>query len=198
MKDPWSLLTSDEQSVISTKTNRETFTERIGDISDREIENKVTLVRNFIDSMGGHDGGAIWAQIKSLEGVWLGEGEFHEGGGVKFVVYDNATFIETLRKNGYAINTWYDRNLNKKTHPNDSAREITNTSRETAAHLTNDDSINPDLFLLHWDKRSSEFKHIDRRYLFRWVEQLAAGTSHHEPFTAAEVRKGLIERGIAS
>jgi hypothetical protein len=198
MKESWSLLTSDEQAVISPKTNREIFNEKIGNLSDKEIENKVTLVRNFIDSMGGHDGGAIWAQIKSLEGVWLGEGELHEGGGVKFVVYDKATFIETLRKNGYTINTWYDRKLNKKTHPNDSAREITNTSRETAAHLTNDDSINPNLFLLHWDKRSSEFKHVDRRYLFRWVEQLAAGRSHHKTFTATQVRKGLIERGIAT
>ncbi|MBO0860423.1 MAG: hypothetical protein J2P21_18480 [Chloracidobacterium sp.] len=199
MIDPWRLLTGDEQSVISTVTNREMFNEKIGNISDKEIENKVTLVRNFMDSMGGHSGGAIWRQIKAFEGVWLGDDpKFHEGGGVIFVVSDKTTFLDTLRNNGYEINTWYDRNLNKKAHPNDSAREITNTSKETAAHLTNDNSTNPNLFLLHWDKRSSEFKHVDRRYLSRWVEQLVAGKSHHEPFTAAQVREGLVERGIAT
>jgi hypothetical protein len=210
MIDPWLLLTVDEQSVISSKlhgeeTKREIFNRIIGNRSVKEIENMVTLVRNFIDSMGGHAGGAVWRHIKSLEGVWLGhdsdrrrnDPKFHEGGGVIFVVYDKTTFLEALRKNGYAINTWYDRKYNKKAHPNDSAREITNTSWETGAHLANDDSSDLNLFFLHWDKRSSEFKHADKRYLTRWGEQRDAGKSHHEPFTAAQVREGLIERGIA-
>jgi hypothetical protein len=197
--DPWSLLTSDEQSVISTKTDRQIFNRIIGNSSVEEIENMVTLVRNFIDSMGGRAGGAIWRQIKSFECVWLGEDpKFHEGGGVIFLVNDKTTFLDTLSKNGYKVNPWYDRKFNKKAHPHDSAREITNTSQETAAHLSNDNSKSPNMFLLHWDKRSSEFKHVDRSYLFRWFEQLAAGRSHHEPFTAAQVRKGLIERGIAT
>jgi hypothetical protein len=199
MITPWSLLTSDEQSIISSKTNREIFNGIIGNKPVDEIKNMVTLVRNFIDSMGGHDGGVIWRQIKSFEGVWLGDDpKFHEGGGVIFLVDDKTTFLDTLSKNGYKVNTWYDRKYNKKAHPHDSAREITNTSRETAAHLTNDDSSDRNLFLLHWDKRSSEFKHVDRRYLLRWIEQLAAGRSHHEPFTAAQVRQALIERGIAT
>lgn len=211
MMDPWSLLTSDEQSVISGKlngeeTHREIFNRIIGNRSGEEIENMVTLVRNFIDSMGGHSDGAIWRQIKFFEGVWLGhdsdrsrnDPKFHEGGGAIFVVYDKTTFLDALGKNGYAINTWYDRKYNKKAHPNDSAREITNTSWETGAHLTNDDSSDLNRFFLHWDKRSSEFRHADRSYLTRWGEQRDAGRSHHEPFTAAQVREGLRERGIAT
>ncbi|HEU0183665.1 MAG TPA: hypothetical protein VFS27_00010 [Blastocatellia bacterium] len=204
--DPWSLLTIDEQAVMSTKTDRERFNRIIGNRSVKEIKNMVTLVRNFIDSMGGHDGSAIWRQIESFEGVWLGhdydrnrnDPKFHEGGGVTFVVYDKSTFLDALRKNGYAINAWYDRKYNKKAHPNDSAREITDTSWETGAHLANDDSSNPNRFFLHWDKRSSEFKHADRSYWTRWGEQRDAGRSHHEPFTAAQVREGLVERGIAT
>jgi hypothetical protein len=210
-KDPWSLLTNAEQSVISSKldgegTCREIFNRVIGNRSVKEIKNMVTLVRNFIDSMGGHAGDAIWRQIKFLKGVWLGhdsnrsrnDPKFHEGGGVIFVVYDRETFLDELRKNGYAVNTWYDRRYNKKAHPNDSAREITNTSWETGAHLANDDSSDLNQFFLHWDKRSSEFKSADKRYLTRWGEQRDAGKSHHEAFTAAQVREKLKERGIAA
>jgi hypothetical protein len=212
--EAWLLLTSDEQAVISSKlggrdgngeeTYREIFNRIIGDRSVEEIENMVTLVKNFIDSMGEHAGGAIWRQIKSFEGVWLGQDhdrsrndpKFHEGGGVIFLVRDKATFLNTLRKNGYAINTWYDRKYNKAAHPNDSAREITNTSWETGAHLVNDDSNNLNLFFLHWDKRSTEFRHADKSCLTRWGEQRDAGRSHHDPFTANQVREGLRQRGI--
>src|SRR5262245_40934783 len=141
MIDAWSLLTSDEQSVISAKTNREIFNRVLGSRSVEEIGNMVTLVRNFIDSMGGRAGGAIWRQIESFEGVWLGDDpKFHEGGGVVFLVSDKTKFLETLEENGYKVNTWYDRLFNKKVHPNDSARDITDTSWQTAAHLSNDDS----------------------------------------------------------
>src|SRR5215475_7550562 len=108
--DPWSLLTPDEQSVISSKLNgqetcqtyRHLFNRIIGNKSVKEIKNMVTLVRNFIDSMGGHTDSAIWRQIKSFEGVWLGhdsdrsrnDPKFHEGGGVIFVVKDKATFLD--------------------------------------------------------------------------------------------------------
>ncbi len=214
--DAWLLLTSDEQAVISSKleerdgireeTHREIFNRIIGAGTDEEIENMVTLVKNFIDSMGGHADSAIWRQIKSFESVWLGrdfdqsrnDPSFHEGGGVMFIVNDKAAFLDALRKNGYAINTWYDRKYNKTAHPNDSAREITDTSWETGAHLVNDDSSNLNLFFLHWDKRSTEFKHADKSYWTRWGEQRDAGRSHHDPFTAAQVREGLRDRGIAT
>jgi hypothetical protein len=214
--EAWLLLTSDEQAVISSKLedrdgdrdgmHRERFNKIIGAWTDEEIKNMVTLVRNFMDSMGGHADGAIWRQIKSFEGVWLGKDfdqsrndpKFHEGGGVMFIVNDKAPFLDALRNNGYAVNTWYDRKFNRAAHPNDSAREITNTSWETGAHMANDDSSNPNLFFLHWDKRSTEFKHADKRYWIRLCEQRAAGKSHNDPFTAAQVREGLRERGIAT
>jgi hypothetical protein len=214
--EAWLLLTSDEQAVISSKlegrdgnveeTHREIFNRIIGDRSVEEINNMVTLVKNFIDSMGGHAGGAMWRQIKSFEGVWLGQDSdrsrndprFHEGGGVMLIVKDRATFLDALRKNGYAINTWYDRKYNKAAHPNDSARETTDTSWETGAHLANDDSRNLNLFFLHWDRRSTEFKQADKRYLTRWGEQRDAGRSHREPFTATQVREELRRRGIAT
>lgn len=216
--DAWQLLTSDEQSIISSKlkerdgdgngegTYRERFNRIIGSRTDEEINNMVTLVKNFMDSMGGHVDGAIWRQIKSFEGVWLGQDrdrsrndpKFHEGGGVMFIVLDRSAFLDALRKNGYAINSWYDRKYNKAAHPNDSAREITDTSWEAGAHLANDDSRNLNLFFLHWDKRSTEFRHADKSYLTRWGEQRDAGRSHHDPFTANEVREGLRRRGIAT
>jgi len=214
--DAWLLLTSDEQAVISSKlgiedetgeeTHREVFNGIIGDRSVEEIKNMATLVKNFIDSMGGRAASAIWREIKSFEGVWLGKDSdhvrndpsFHEGGGVMFIVKDKAAFLDALRENGYTINAWYDRKCNKKAHPNDSAREITNTSWETGAHMANDDSRNLNLFFLHWDKRSTEFKHKDKRYLTRLGERFAAGRSHDDPFTAAQVREGLRQRGIAA
>jgi hypothetical protein len=214
--EAWLLLTSDEQAVMSSKleerdgneegTHREVFNRIIGDRSVEEIKNMVTLVKNFIDSMGGRTNGQIWRQIKSFEGVWLGQDSdrsrndprFHEGGGVVIIVNDRATFLDALRKNGYAINTWYDRKYNKRAHPNDSAREITNTSWEAGAHLANDDSRNLNLFFLHWDRRSTEFKQADKRYLTRLGEQRDAGKSHREPFTATQVREGLRRRGIAT
>jgi hypothetical protein len=125
--DAWLLLTSDEQAVISSKleerdgnreeTPREIFNRKIGAWTDEEIENMATLVKNFIDSMGGHTDNAIWRHIKSFEGVWLSrdfdrsrnDPKFHEGGGVMFIVNDKATFLDALRKNVYAVNTWYDR-----------------------------------------------------------------------------------------
>ena len=97
--DAWLLLTSDEQAVISSKlgiedgngeeTHREVFNRIIGDRSVEEIKNMTTLVKNFIDSMGGRADSAIWREIKSFEGVWLGKDSdqvrndpsFHEGGG---------------------------------------------------------------------------------------------------------------------
>jgi hypothetical protein len=214
--DAWLLLTSDEQAIISSKlgegdrngeeTHREVFNRIIGDRSVEEIKHMATLVKNFIDSIGGRADSAIWREIKSFEGVWLGQDSdrarndprFHEGGGVMFIVKDKATFLDALRKSGYAVNTWYDRKYNRTTHPNDSAREITNTSWETGAHLANDDSGNLNLFFLHWDKRSTEFKHTDKRYLIRWCEQRAAGKSHNDPFTATQVREELRQRGIAT
>ena len=99
-----------------------------------------------------------------------------------FIVKDKAAFLDALRENGYTINAWYDRKCNKRAHPNDSAREITNTSWETGAHLANDDSRNLNLFFLHWDKRSTEFKHKDKRYLTRLGERFDAGRSHDDPF----------------
>jgi len=166
----------------------------------------VTRVSNCTIAIDKHADSAIWPQIKSFDDLWLGHDsdrspndlKFHEGGRVIFVVKDKATFLDALGKNGYAVNTWYDRKYNKKTHPNDSAREITDTSWQTGAHLANDDSSNLNLFFLHWDKRSSEFKHADKSYWTRWGEQRDAGRSHHEPFTAAQVREGLVERGIAT
>jgi hypothetical protein len=214
--DAWELLTSDEQGAISSKleegagnggeTHREVFNRIIGNRSVEEIKNMTTLVKNFIDSMGGRVDSVIWREIKSFEGVWLGEDSdrerndprFHEGGGVMFIVMDKVTFLDALGKSGYAINPWYDRKYNRTVHPNDSAREITNTSWETGAHLTNDDSGNLNLFFLHWDKRSTEFKHADMRYLIRLCEQRAAGNSHSDPFTATQVRDGLRQRGIAA
>ena len=214
--EAWLLLTSDEQAVISSKlekrgvneeeTHREIFNRIIGHGTDEEINNMVTLVKNFIDSLGGHADNAIWRQIKFFEGVWLGQDfdrsrndpRFNEGGGVVIIVNDRDTFLDALRKNGYTVNAWYDRKYNKAAHPNDSARETTDTSWETGAHLANDDSRNLDLFFLHWDKRSTEFKQADKRYLTRWGEQRAAGKSHRDPFTATQVREGLRRRGIAT
>jgi hypothetical protein len=62
--------------------------------------------------------------------------------------------------------------------------------------MANDDSTNLNRFLLHWDKRSTEFKKTDSKYWTKWGEQKDAGNSHHEPFSATEAREGLRKRGI--
>jgi RHS repeat-associated protein len=209
--DPWSLLTKEEQTIISSKlkretitnkrgrkrqeTNREAFKRIVGAGTDEEIKNKVTLVKNFIDTAGGHTNSAIWQEITEFKGPWFGSGS-KDGGGVTFLVKNKDTFLDVLGKNGYAINPVYDVLFNKKAHPNDSAREITETSWDTGAHMANDDSSNLNLFLLHWDKRSTEFKKTDSRYWTKWGEQKEAGNSHHEPFSATEAREGLRKRGV--
>jgi len=218
--DAWSLLKEEERTIISSKlvrkevtdkrgrkrqeTNKAAFNRIIGSGTDEEIKNKVTLVKNFIDTAGGHTNSAIWQEIVTFEGAWFGsdpdksrnDPKFHEGGGVTFTVKadGHAKFLDVLGKNNYVINPWYD-SLNKA-HPNDSARERTNTSYDTGAHMSNDDSTNLDRFLLHWDKRSTEFKKGDSKYWTTWGEQQDAGKSHFVPFSATEAREGLRKRGV--
>lgn len=152
------------------------------------------MIKSFIDNAGGHTNSAIWQEVTSISGVWLDpRPEFHEGGGVKITVSDSAKFSDTLKNNGYAINVWYEM---FGTHGNTSAREITNSSWETGMHLANDDPTNSNLFLVHWDKRSTEFKQRDPRYWTRLGEQKDAGNSHYEPFSASQVRERLRQRGI--
>jgi RHS repeat-associated protein len=206
--DAWSLLNWEERNIIKSKIERnkgesyrKAFNRIIGGGTKDEVKNKVTLVKNFIDSAGGHGNSAVWQQVKSITGVWLGQDQdkkrndprFHEGGGLSISVNDKDKFIEVLGKNGYAINVWYE---TFGTHPNDSARQITNTSWETGMHLANDDSSDLAKFYVHWDKRSSEFKNTDPKYWTRLGEQKDAGNSHHEPFTAHEVRQKLKQQGI--
>jgi hypothetical protein len=164
----------------------------------------VTLVKNFIDTAGGHTNNAIWQEITTFRGAWLGEDKdksrndprFREGGGVTFEVRNHSDFLDVLEKNNYKKNPWYDEHFNKEAHPNDSAREITETSYETGAHMANDDSSSLNKFFMHWDKRSTEFKKGDSQYWSTWTEQRDAGKSHHEPFTATEAREGLKKRGV--
>jgi hypothetical protein len=218
--DAWDQLTPEEQTIISDKlskelttgrrgekrleTDREAFNRAIGTGNHDEVKNKVILAKNFIDTAGGHTNNAIWQEITIFRGVWLGDDtdknrnnqKFHEGGGITFEVYDRSSFLGVLEKNNYKVNTWYDRHFNKATHPNDSAREITDTSYETGAHMANDDSNNLNRFFMHWDKRSTEFKKGDSKYWSTLTEQKDAGNSHFEPFTATEAREGLIKRGV--
>lgn len=219
--DAWSLLTPEEQAIISDKlsrgvitdrrgrqrqeTYREAFNRAIESGTDEEIKNKVTLVKNFIDTAGGHTNSAIWQEIVTFERAWLGsdhdkkrnDPRFHKGGGVTFLVKTHSTFLDVLEKNNYVKNPWYDKHFNKEAHPNDSAREKTETSYETGAHMSNDDSKKLDRFLLHWDKRSTEFKKRDSsKYWSVLTEQRDAGKSHYEPFSATEAREGLRKRGV--
>jgi hypothetical protein len=217
--DAWARLTPEEQTIISDKlsreettgrrgekrqeTYREAFNRAIGYGTSEEIKNKVTLVKNFIDTGGGHTNNAIWQEITTFRGAWLGDDEdkrrndprFHEGGGIVFEVKDHSTFLEALEKNHYKVDPIYD-NFNKA-HPNNSAREITGTSYETGAHMANDDSNNLNKFFLHWDKRSTEFdKRDSSNYRFKLTEQKDAGKSHFDSFTATEAREGLKQRGV--
>src|SRR5262249_12560597 len=120
---PWSLLTKEEQKIISSKlvkkkgeTNQQAFARIIGGGTNDEITNKVLLVKNFIDSAGGHSNSDVWKQVSSIDGVWLGQDsdtkrndpKFHEGGGLTISVSDKDKFMETLGENGYAINAWYE------------------------------------------------------------------------------------------
>ncbi|MGH9801212.1 MAG: RHS repeat-associated core domain-containing protein, partial [Blastocatellia bacterium] len=74
-KSPWSLLTSEEQQIISSKldkkkgeTDEKAFVRIIGSGTAKEITDKVTLVKNFIDSDGGHANSDVWKQVASIGG----------------------------------------------------------------------------------------------------------------------------------
>src|SRR5262245_50736587 len=128
--DAWALLTPEEQTIISEKLSRDVITDRrggqrqetpreafnrlIASGTSEEIKNKVTLVKNFIDTAGGHANNAIWQEITTFRGAWLGDDHdksrndprFHEGGGVNFVVKNHSTFLDVLEKNNYKTNPW--------------------------------------------------------------------------------------------
>jgi hypothetical protein len=201
--DVWSLLTVEEQELLGHRLIRQAgesvraACRRIaGGGTAEALQDRATLIRNFIDHAGARDDGPVWREVKSVAGVWLGEDpEYRSGGGVIIMVEERARFLAVLERNGYSVNAWYEI---FSRHRHDSAREITETSWETAMHLVNDDAGDPARFFVHWDRRSVVFRKRDRRYWIRAIEQLAAGRSHRLPFPAAEIRAALQRRGLAA
>ena len=191
--DAWPLLSGAEQAAISNKiAGSEAFNRLVEAPTPVGTTNKVILVQNFIESADGLRDGAIWRQVRSIFGIWLGQEPDHQdGGGVIMTVDDRELFLQVLEQNGYVVNAWYE--IFSK-HRQDSAREITETSWETAMHFANDEPGESTRFYVHWDQRSVAFRKRDPKYPARLIEQLAAGRSHHQPFPAAEIRERLKEQ----
>jgi len=196
-KDAWSQLTEEEQKIIASKlhrkkkeTDQQAFNRIMGEgnATAEQIATKVILTKNLIDSAGGHTNSAVWQEIKTVDGAWV---DNKGGGGVILHVNNRDTFLETLKNNGFDVNAKYEAVARQVdgAHPNDSARQITETSLLTGMHLANDDSNDLNKFFVHWDRRSAAFRKSGswQYSLLPGLERADAGTTHKNPFPATTV-----------
>ena len=215
----WQQLTDEERSIVALKlgvginggriTSADLevaglmFDSRFTGSDRRETESIVTGVKNFIDNAGGHFESEIWRQIATLENGWSGK---NNSAGVAFLVASKRAFLETLARNGYDVDRWYER-FNRMNNHRHSARFVTETSYETSMHLIQERGYDSSRFDVHWDPRSSAFRswdsrnypNIGKRPVFmpgRIREQIAAGLSHKNPMSAAQTREELRRMGI--
>jgi hypothetical protein len=181
------------------------FNTRFTGAHPRDTEAIVTGVKNFIDNAGGHSDSMVWRQITFLEKGWSGK---NNSAGVAFQVANKRAFLETLARNGYDVDRWYER-FNTMNNHKHSARFVTETSYETSMHLIQQPGYPPSRFDVHWDPRSSAFKtwdsknypNLGKRPFFvpgRIREQIAAGLSHKNPRSSAQTRVELRRMGIAA
>jgi hypothetical protein len=215
----WQQLTDEERSIVALKLGvrmnggRITgadlevagllFDGRFTGTHPRDTKAIVTGVKNFIDNAGGRFDSDIWRQIATLENGWSGK---NNSAGVAFQVASKRAFLETLARNGYDVDRWYER-FNRMNNHRHSARFVTETSYETSMHLIQERGYDSSRFDVHWDPRSSAFRrwdsknypNIGKRPVFmpgRIREQIAAGLSHKNPLSAAETREELRRMGI--
>ena len=206
--DAWDQLTKKEKKIITPKitlakgqTVRQAFNQMAtvrdakGKIDQQATADKVTTIKNFIDSAGGHTNSAVWQQIKTVNSIDMGRNPTDPSkpeGRVTVTVADKEQFKKVLGDNGYAVNRDYE--IFAK-HDNDSLRQITQTSFDPGLHFVNDDSSNLNKFFVHWDRRSVAFRQGSSKYWTRLGEQKDAADTHENPYTPSELRQELKKNG---
>src|SRR6266404_5494828 len=166
-----------------------------GRIDQNATADRVTTVKNFIDSAGGHGNSEVWQQIKTINSIDLGRNPTDPSkteGRVTISIADKNKFLQVLGNNGYWVDSKYEVFAD---HPNNSARQETRTSFEPGMHFGNDDSSNLNKFYVHWDRRSSAFRESSDQYLTSWNEMYDAASTHNNPYTPSQLRQELKKNG---
>jgi hypothetical protein len=206
--DAWDQLTKKERKIITPKitvekgqtvrrafNNLATVKDAKGRIDKQATADKVTTIKNFIDSAGGHSNSEVWQQISTINSIDTQPNPSNTSqteGRVTVSVANKDQFLEALKQDGYDVNRYYEW---AGDHKNDSARQITNTSFEPGLHFANDDSSNLNKFYAHWDRRSSAFKNSSDQYWTTWGEQADAGSTHNNPYSPSQLRQELKKNG---
>lgn len=207
-RNPWDQLTAEEKKIITPKltiskgqtarqvfNNLATVKDAKGRVDRQATQDKITTIKNFIDSAGGHGNSEVWQQVKTINSIDLGRNASDPSkteGRVTVTVVNKDKFLEVAGRNGYDVNRYYEVFAD---HPNDSARQITRTSFEPGLHFANDDSSNLSKFYAHWDRRSSAFQETNSQYWTRQGEQIDAGYTHNNPYTPSQLRQELKKNG---
>jgi RHS repeat-associated protein len=207
-KTPWDLLTAKERKIITPKltvpkgqTAKQVFNvlatvkDAKGRVDRQATADKVTTIKNFIDSAGGHTNSEVWQQIKTINSIDTQPNPSDPSkteGRVTVSVGNKDQFLAALGRSGYDVDRYYEL---ASDHPNNSARQITNTSFEPGLHFANDDSSNLNKFYAHWDRRSSAFRKGSNKYWTTWGEQIDAGSTHNNPYSPSQLRQELKKNG---
>jgi RHS repeat-associated protein len=159
--DAWSLLTSEEQKILSEKLGQNakaTFNKSFTVVGkDNLTRENVIAIQNLIDVLGGKSNSAVWQQVKSIDAVYANKNHM-----LAITVKDLGKFKEamTAEKDSSGRPKYYFDNFAERKpgkHPNDSIRQNTEYSSDYAIHLANDDSKNKNVFFVHWDPASANF-----------------------------------------
>lgn len=189
---PWEMLTPEERRALTPKLRTG---EPVGPVLALEAAllepseaSRLVALRNFIIMTGATYGTRVWREIESLEYVF-------GCGLIEVTVKSVELFTEALEAEGYAVNRWWDRLPGLSKHPNVTARQLTDSSRDPALHFANDDDSRPRRFWAHVDRRSTHFR--GRIWsLNRFVRMIHAGLSHKNAMTPFEVYVSLLDREL--
>jgi hypothetical protein len=206
-KDAWSQLTEEEQKIIEAKlklekgqTAQKVFNNRFTGKNAQETAALVTSVKNLIDNAGGHSNSEVWQQIQSIDGGWVDQ-KNPEAAALQISVKNSQDFLTALGKNGYDVDRYYE-TANLTGDHSHSARFITETSYQPGMHFVQQKTYPDSRYDVHWDPRSSAFNKVSLRYYALGVltakdaERAAAGMTHGNPLSAAQVRQELKKMGI--
>lgn len=213
-KDAWSQLTPEEQKLITAKLGlkegesaQKVFNERFKGANAQETAAIVIAVKNFIDNAGGHSNSEVWQQVQTIDGGWV-DNKNRSAAALSFSVKNSEEFLTVLRRNTYDVDKPYEI-FNLTGDHRHSARFITDTSYQPGMHIVQQNSYPNTRFDVHWDPRSSAFRQWDKaNYPNRpgipgltipgmEIERAAAGLTHGNPLSAAQVRQELKKMGIA-
>jgi hypothetical protein len=203
-KEAWLQLTEDEQRIVRSKlpfnhteTAEKIFNDRFRGKNAEETAALVTAVKNLIDNAGGRSNSEVWHQIQSIDGGWL-DNRNGSSAALHLSVSNSSDFLKALRKNGYDVDRYYEVFSNHK----HSARFITETSYQPGMHFVQEENYPDNKFDVHWDRRSSAFKKAYRKYFLlpafieKIIERVAAGKTHTNPISSAQVRQELMKMGM--